>query len=75
MGLVNLKLKFSNYDHCNCYYSANNLTHFFVLVTTRLCCCCLVAKSCPALCDPIDCSTPDFPVLHYLPEFAQIHVH
>ena len=27
------------------------------------------------LCDPIDCSTPGFPVLHYLPEFAQTHVH
>ena len=27
------------------------------------------------LCDPIDCSTPGFPVLHYLPEFAQIHIH
>ena len=26
-------------------------------------CCCLVAKSCPTLCDPIDCSAPDFPVL------------
>ena len=36
--------------------------------------CCSIAKSCPTLCDPIDCSTPDFPVLHYLPEFAQIHV-
>ena len=23
----------------------------------------------------MDCSTPDFPVLHHLPEFAQIHVH
>ena len=32
--------------------------------------CCLVAKSCPTLCDPMDCSTPGFPVLHYLPEFA-----
>ena len=27
------------------------------------------------LCDPMDCSTPGFPVLHCLPEFAQIHVH
>ena len=27
------------------------------------------------LCDPMDCSTPSFPVLHYLLEFAQIHVH
>ena len=37
--------------------------------------CCSVAKSRPALCDPIDCSMPGFPVLHYLLEFAQIHVH
>ena len=27
------------------------------------------------LCDPVDCSTPGFPVLHYLPEFAKTHVH
>ena len=27
---------------------------------------CLVAKSCPALWDPMNCSTPGFPVLHYL---------
>ena len=26
------------------------------------------------LCDPMDCSMPDFSVLHYLPEFAQSHV-
>ena len=38
-------------------------------------CCCSVAQSCPALCDPMDCSTPGFPVLHHLPEFAQTHVH
>ena len=36
---------------------------------------CSVAKSCPTLCDPMDCSTPGFPVLHYLPELAQPHVH
>ena len=23
----------------------------------------------------MDCSTPGFPVLHYLPEFVQMHVH
>ena len=28
--------------------------------------CCSVAKSCPALCDPMDCSTSGFLVLHYL---------
>ena len=37
--------------------------------------CCLVPQLCLALCDPMDCSTPGFPVLHYLPEFAQTHVH
>ena len=38
-------------------------------------CCCSVFKSCPTLCDPKDCSMPRSPVLHYLPEFAQIYVH
>ena len=36
---------------------------------------CLVAKSCPTLSYPMDCSLPGFPVLHYLPEFVQTHVH
>ena len=30
---------------------------------------------CLTLCDPLDCSTPGFPVLQYLLEFAQTHVH
>ena len=34
-----------------------------------------VTQSCPTLCNLMDCSTPGFPVLHYLPEFAQTHVH
>ena len=34
-----------------------------------------VAQSCPTLCDPMDCSTPGFPVHHQLPELAQTHVH
>ena len=39
------------------------------------CCCCTVTKSCPALCDTMNCSMPGFPVLHDLPEFTQTHVH
>ena len=31
--------------------------------------------SCPTLCNPINCSTPGFPVLHYLLELPQTHVH
>ena len=34
-----------------------------------------VAQSCPALCDPMNCSTPGLPVHHQLPEFTQTHVH
>ena len=36
--------------------------------------CCSVAQSCPTLCDPVDCSTPGFPVLHQLPEFSQLTI-
>ena len=48
---------------------------FFSWCKNFCCCCCSVNKSCPTLCDPMDCSTPGFPVPHYLLEFAQIHVH
>ena len=36
--------------------------------------CCLVSQLCLTLCDPMDCSTPGFPVLHHLPELSQTHV-
>ena len=35
----------------------------------------LVTQSCPALCDPMDCSMPGFPVCHQLLELAETHVH
>ena len=34
-----------------------------------------VAQSCPTLCNPMDCSTPDLPVHLQLPEFTQTLVH
>ena len=41
-----------------------------------ICCHCRsVTKSCLTIFDPMDHSTPGFPVLHHLLEFAQIHVH
>ena len=39
------------------------------------CCCCSVAKLYLTLWDPTNCSTPGFPVLHHLLEFAQTYVH
>ena len=35
--------------------------------TGKLICCCSFAKSCLTLYDPVDCSTPGFPVLHQSP--------
>ena len=40
--------------------------YFFIVVQSL---------SCVRLCDSMDCSTPGFPVLYYLLEFAQTHVH
>ena len=34
-----------------------------------------VVRSCPTLCDPMNCSTPGLPVHHQLPEFTQTHIH
>ena len=36
---------------------------------------CSIAELCPTLCETMNCSMPNFPVLHYLLEFAQTHVH
>ena len=42
----------------------------------KICCyLCSVGKSCPTVFHPMDCSTQGFPVLHYLLEFTQTHVH
>ena len=32
-----------------------------------------VTKLCPTFCNPMDCSTPGFPVHHQLPELAHVH--
>ena len=36
---------------------------------------CLVAQFCPAICNPMVCSTPGFPVLHHLLNLANTHIH
>ena len=37
--------------------------------------CCSITQSCLTLCNPMNCTTPGFPVLHCLLELAQTHVH
>ena len=41
----------------------------------KFCCCPSVAKSWPALCDPMNRSTAGFPVPPYVQKFAQTHVY
>ena len=47
----------------------------FTIAIHCCCYCCSVTKSLSTLCHPMDYNMPDFPVLHYPPEFAQTHVH
>ena len=66
-----------------------HLFGYFLLLTSPSCNCVItiqfqgvsipqfssVPQSCLTLCDPMDCSTPGFPVHHQLPELSQTHVH
>ena len=45
-------------------YSPGPLISFLKAASPLSSCCCLVTKSCPTLCDPMDSSTPAFPVLY-----------
>ena len=47
----------------------------YLSIQMSICWFCSVAKPYLTLCDPMNCSTPGFPVLHYSPEFTQTPVH
>ena len=61
----------------------NACVTFFLFLFLKQGLCCIifvlqfssVAQSCLTLCNPMDYSTPGFPVHHQLPELAQTHVH
>ena len=72
---TNINLK---WDHNSAFYfitsfPLNNisLTYFHDNIYGTI----VIVNSCPTLCNPMDCSTASFPVLHHLPEFAQTYVH
>ena len=56
---------FAQYSACESVMLCGILCSFVVVI----------AQSCLTLCDPLDRSTPGFPVLHLLLKFAQTHVH
>ena len=70
---VEKKWKYKMGRECNKWKGSNmvflkNLSHLWS-------CCCSVAQLSQTFCNPMNRSTPVFPVLHHLLEFAQIHVH
>ena len=61
-----------SFDHYS--FICSPITYIFDFLSLP-CCCCSFPKSCHTLCNPTNCSTPGFPVLHYLQEVTQTHVH
>ena len=63
--------------HTSCVscIAGRHFTHWAIGEAPALGCCCSITKSCLTLCNLMDCSMPGFPVLHYLPQFVQTHVH
>ena len=78
LALHFLLLKYSQRDSAQemCRISRENSCKVLPFFGSSFSChCCSVAELCLTLWDPTACSTLDFPVLNYLPEFAQTLVH
>ena len=81
VGFCHTTMQISHKGVCVCMYpltlvppsNPSPLSHHRALGWTP--CCCSVTKLCPTLCNPMSCSTPGFPVLHYLLAFTQTRVH
>ena len=71
-GYITIRWGCSGNTRSRSFHAAYPVTLFKHFVSI---CCCSVTQSCLTLCHPMDCSTPGFPVLHCLLEFAQTHVH
>ena len=69
-GTCFYKIMYLNIQKCLIVVSKNWKKNMYIVY-----CCPSATKSCPTLCDPMDCSMPGYPVPHSLLELAQIHVH
>ena len=63
-----LFLKKKSNHSCHLHYPVRDKSSRDVSISS-------VSQSCPAICDPMDCSTPGSPNHHQLPELTQTHVH
>ena len=78
-SLLNLSPLLNHHRHCLCpgshtVYTVSLFSKWSLQVQHRIQFR-SVTQSCPALCDPMDCSMPGLPVHQQLPEFTQTHVH
>ena len=60
--------------HVVFFFSHEELEKLITLLFHCCFCFCSVVQSCLALCDPMDCCIPGFPVLHHLPEFPYVEL-
>ena len=58
---------FNNFAKITKCYTNSSANSFYIVL-----CHCSVAQSCPTPCDPMDHSTPGFPVLHHLLELLKL---
>ena len=63
----------STYKH-DILFIKKKLLYKLCVMGFSVTCFCSVTQSCLTLRDPMDCSTPGFPVPHYLLDLAQTHV-
>ena len=56
-------------EHAHTHTHIHTHTHRYFVVAQ------LLSHVQPTLCNPMDCNKAGYPALHYLPEFAQTHVH
>ena len=56
-------------------FSSSNFPMHSYKTFSIFCCCCSVIQLCLTLCDSMNCSTPGFLVVCYLPQLAKTHIH
>ena len=74
-NFIEVKLTYNKCTCFNCTFCINLYNHVTTTIIKMSVSQSFRSLSYVWLCDPMDCSTPGFPALHYLPEFVQIHVH
>ena len=71
-GLMIITYEILTHEKCCCTFYILYMSCFKLACRSQFS---SVTQSCPTLCHPMNCNTPDFPVHHQLLKLAQTHVH